>query len=70
MYHLISLPYRSDPAEDSRRHKMIEVTYSTYSSVLNRHFIDVKTVKTMADFRLFATALFHGNWSIISEVAV
>jgi len=49
---------------------MIKVTYSTYSPLLNRHFTDVKMVNTMADFRLFATALFHGNWSIISVVDI
>jgi hypothetical protein len=48
---------------------MIKVTYSTYSPLLNRHFTDVKMVNTMADFRLFATALFHANWSVISVVA-
>ena len=27
MYHLISLPYRSDPAEDNRRHKMKTIKF-------------------------------------------
>ena len=45
---------------------MLRVTYTTFSTVLNRSFTDVKVVESMADFRLFAYALFHGHWSILS----
>ena len=45
---------------------MIRVTFNTYSAVLDKSFVNVKDVKTMDDFRLYATALYSSNWSIIS----
>ena len=45
---------------------MLKVTFSTYSAVLGKTFINVKTVQTMADFRLYAYSMFSGNWSILS----
>jgi hypothetical protein len=57
-------------AATKERDKMIEVTFSTYSKVLNKSFVNVKEVKNMDDFRLFATALYSGNWSIISTRAI
>ncbi len=45
---------------------MLRVTFSTYSAALNKTFTNVKTVRTMEDFRLYAYSLFSGNWAIIS----
>ena len=48
---------------------MTTVTFRTYSPVLKKYFVNVKTVKTMADFTLYARALYSGNWEIISAVS-
>jgi len=45
---------------------MLKVTYNTYSSILDKSFVDTKIVQNISDFKLFAYALFSGNWSIIS----
>ena len=42
------------------------VTFRTYSPVLKKSFVNVKNVKTMAEFTLFARALYSGNWEIIA----
>lgn len=44
------------------------ITYRTYSPILEKYFVNVKHVCTMADFTLFARSLFSGNWEIISVV--
>lgn len=36
---------------------MIEVTYTVYSPILKKSFVNVKEVKTMADFNLFSLSL-------------
>jgi len=45
---------------------MLTVTYRVFEKDLNRTFENVKTVRTMADFRLFACSLYSGNWEIVS----
>ena len=49
---------------------MIEVTFSVHSAILNKSFVNIKQVKTMPDFNLYALALYSGNYSIISIKAV
>jgi hypothetical protein len=36
---------------------MIKVTYTTYSKILDKSFVNVKEVKSMSDFNLFAMSL-------------
>ncbi len=36
---------------------MIEVTYTTYSEILKKSFTNIKIVKSIEDFNLFAMAL-------------
>ncbi len=36
---------------------MIEVTYSTFSKILNKTFINIKEVKNIEDFNAFSMAL-------------
>lgn len=45
---------------------MLTVTYRVFEKDLNRTFENVKTVRTMADFRLFACSMYSGNWEIMS----
>lgn len=45
---------------------MLTVTYRVFEKDLNRTFENTKTVRTMADFRLFAYSMFSGNWEIVS----
>jgi len=45
---------------------MLTVTYRVFEKDLNRTFQNVKTVQTMADFRLFACSMHSGNWEIVS----
>jgi len=45
---------------------MLTVTYRVFEKDLNRTFENVKVVKSMADFRLFAYSLHNGNWQIVS----
>ena len=47
---------------------MMTITFRTYSPILKKTFTDVKDVKSMADFTLYARALFSGNWEIVSIV--
>jgi hypothetical protein len=47
---------------------MLTITFKTYSPILKKSFVNVKTVRTMADFTLHARALYSGNWEIISVV--
>ena len=42
------------------------ITFKVYSPILNKTFVNVKAVATMADFRLYAYSLYSGNWEIIS----
>tara|TARA_R100001377_G_scaffold70613_1_gene46089 strand:+ start:1062 stop:1202 length:141 start_codon:yes stop_codon:yes gene_type:complete len=44
---------------------MITVTYSVFSEVLNKEFINSKEVKTIQDFELFALSL-NLNYQIIT----
>lgn len=44
---------------------MVKVTYKTYSKILNKEFINTKTVKSLDDFNLFNLALFHGQAVIL-----
>ena len=46
--------------------KMLKVTFQVFEPCLNNTFINVKEVKSMDDFRLYAYSLWSGNWSIIS----
>jgi hypothetical protein len=41
-------------------------TFTIYSPILNKSFTDAKEFKNEADFRLYVTALYSGNWSLIS----
>tara|TARA_R110000822_G_scaffold17178_4_gene57950 strand:+ start:807 stop:1178 length:372 start_codon:yes stop_codon:yes gene_type:complete len=45
---------------------MLKITFKCFSPILNKTFVNVKAVKTMEDFRLYAYSLFSGNWEIIS----
>tara|TARA_R110002074_G_scaffold258905_1_gene431425 strand:+ start:213 stop:368 length:156 start_codon:yes stop_codon:yes gene_type:complete len=45
---------------------MIEVTYKTYSKLLKKHFINTKQVKSIEAFRVFNSALHHGQAEIVS----
>ena len=49
-----------------RRNKTMVITFKVYSPILNKTFVNVKAVATMADFRLYAYSLYSGNWEIIS----
>ena len=42
------------------------VTYRVFEKDLNRTFENVKVVRTMADFRLYAYNMYSGNWEIVS----
>lgn len=48
---------------------MLKITFSTYSKVLNKSFINEKEVRTMEDFTLFANAL-NLNYTIIKTERV
>jgi hypothetical protein len=41
-------------------------TFTIYSPILNKSFTDAKKFKSEADFKLYVTALYSGNWSLIS----
>jgi len=45
---------------------MLTITFKCFEPALNRTFINVKRVATMADFRLYAFSMWSGNWEIIS----
>jgi hypothetical protein len=47
---------------------MLTITFKTFSPILKQTFVNVKTVKNMADFTLYARALYSGNWEIVSVV--
>jgi hypothetical protein len=47
---------------------MLTITFKTFSPILKQTFTNVKTVKNMADFTLYARALYSGNWEIVSIV--
>lgn len=49
----------------------LEITFKTYSEVLKKSFVNTKEVKSMADFNLYALALFHGRVEIlkVKEIA-
>jgi len=46
-----------DLLNNNEEKKMITVTYSNYSKILKKEFINEKEVKNMDDFRLFALSL-------------
>ena len=48
---------------------MFTVTYRTFEKDVNKTFVNVKTVRAMADFRLFACSMYSGNWEIVSVEA-
>jgi hypothetical protein len=41
-------------------------TFTIYSPILNKSFTDAKEFKSEADFKLYVTALYSGNWSLVS----
>ena len=47
---------------------MLTITFKTFSPILKQTFTNVKTVRTMADFTLYARSLYSGNWEIVSVV--
>jgi len=47
---------------------MLTITFKTFSPILKQTFVNVKTVKNMADFTLYARSLYSANWEIISVV--
>jgi hypothetical protein len=49
---------------------MIQVTFKAFSKILNKSFVNTKTVRNMEDFRLFAMALYHGQVEIIETKKV
>ena len=49
---------------------MVRVTYQTYSRVLDKHFEDSGVFRSMEDFRIFACALFSGNWCVLNVETV
>ena len=44
---------------------MITITYSVFSKILNKEFVNTKEVKTIQDFELFALSL-NLNYQIIT----
>jgi hypothetical protein len=46
----------------------ITVTFRTYSPILKQTFTNVKTVRNLADFNLYARSLYSGNFEIVSVV--
>lgn len=44
---------------------MMTITFRTYSPILDKFFVNVKEVKSMEDFTLYARALYSGNWEIV-----
>jgi hypothetical protein len=48
---------------------MLTVTYRVFEKDLNRTFENVRTVRTMADFRLYAYSMYSGSWEIVSVSA-
>lgn len=47
----------------------ITITFRTFSPLLNKTFTNVKTVRSLADFNLYARALYSGNFEIVSVVS-
>ena len=45
---------------------MKKYTYSVYSPLLKKTFINSDYFRSEGDFKLFALALYSGNWSLIS----
>ena len=45
---------------------MLTVTFTVFEPVLNKSFTNVKEVRTMDDFRLYATSLWSVRWEILS----
>lgn len=45
---------------------MIRITYSNFSKILNKTFVNVKEVKSLEDFRLFALSM-NMDYKVISQ---
>jgi hypothetical protein len=45
---------------------MLEVTFKVYEASVNKTFVNVKEVRNIEDFRLYAFSLWGGNWEIVS----
>jgi hypothetical protein len=45
---------------------MKKYTFSVYSPILKKEFINSEYFTSEANFRLYALALYSGNWSLIS----
>jgi hypothetical protein len=56
---------RDDPADELKKN-MKTYTFNTYSPILNKTFTQVKTFASDSDFRLYAYALYSGNWELVS----
>jgi hypothetical protein len=41
-------------------------TYTVYSAVLKKSFTNTGEFKSDSDFKLFATAMYSGNWNLVS----
>jgi|DEB0MinimDraft_3_1074331.scaffolds.fasta_scaffold00077_20 hypothetical protein len=45
---------------------MFTVTFEVFEPDLNKTLVNVKKVKTMDDFRLYADSLWNSRWKILS----
>lgn len=45
---------------------MVKVTFDTYSPLLGKYFRHVKAFRSLADFRLYARAVYSGDWAVVS----
>lgn len=45
---------------------MLTITFKVFEPVLNKSFTNVKEVRTIEDFRLYATSLWSGHWEILN----
>jgi len=41
-------------------------TFTVYSAVLKKTYTNTAEFKSDADFRLYATAMYSGNWNLVS----
>ena len=52
--------------KQTNRNKMKKYTFLVYSPILKKEFINFEYFASDANFRLYAFALYSGNWSLIS----
>jgi hypothetical protein len=54
------------PTKQTNKKHMKKYTFSVYSPILKKEFINSEYFTSEANFRLYALALYSGNWSLIS----